>query len=99
MCERQRQATQTLADDDPSLWSTTGLADLEVVQLLLAADDEARCAARAERAAELYAAAFARGASPREVASIQENLDFLVELTDDWPPRVRAGLEAIRRVM
>ena len=96
MCERQTQKTQALGEEDPTLWRATGLADIEIVQLLLAAGDDAKCKTRAQRATELYAAAFERGASLREIASIEENLDFLIELTADWPACVVGALESIR---
>jgi hypothetical protein len=96
MCEAEARKAIALGEDDPSLWRTTGLADLEVVRLLLAANDDGACTARATRAAALYAAAFERGASLREIASVQDNLDFLIELTAEWPPGVAAALSAIR---
>ena len=96
MCERQSQKTLALGEDDPSLWRTTGLADIEIVRLLLAAGDGAACTLRAARAAELYEAAFERGASLREIASIRENLDFLIELTGAWPACVGVALRTIR---
>ena len=96
MCRAQTRETLALAEDDPSLWSATGLADTEVVQLLLAAADPAQCKARAQRAIQLYAAAFERGASLREIASIQENLGFLIELTGSWPAAVGAALADIQ---
>jgi hypothetical protein len=88
-----------LGEDDPSLWRSTGPADIEIVLLLLAADDAAHCRVHAERAAELYRAAFERGASLREIASIQENLGFLIELTEGWPPAVGAALADIRAAL
>ncbi len=99
MCERQNETTLALGEDDPSLWRSTGPADIEVVLLLLAADDAAHCHEHAERAAELYRAAFERGASLREIASIQEHTDFLLALTRDWPPQVGAALELIRAAL
>jgi hypothetical protein len=90
-------------EEDPNFWGESGLADLQVVGLLLAAGDKARCAELAKTAAAQYASAFARGASLREVASIQEHLDFLIALTGDaaapWPRPVRDALESIRRTM
>jgi hypothetical protein len=97
LCKRQAELTGKANEENPSLWTATGLADLELVQLLLARDDKGASAQHAQRAASLYAAAFARGASPREIASIQENLDFLVELTTAWPAPLRNALESIRR--
>lgn len=104
MCERQLAATRAALQESPQLWLATGLADLQVVRLLLSADDaRAAHAALGREAAAQYAAAFARGASPREVASIQEHLDFLVELTGDpaapWPAVVREALAAMRRAI
>jgi hypothetical protein len=101
--ERQVVAARQVNADDPSFWGDSGLADLQVVELLMSGDAAARCAELARSAAAQYAAAFARGASLREVASIQEHLDFLVELTADparpWPAAVREALAAIRRTM
>ncbi len=104
MTERQVASTRTKLEESPSLWLATGLGDLQIVRLLLAADDpKADPAALGRSAGELYAAAFARGASPREVASIQEHLDFLIELTGDgearWPRPVAEALAAVRRAM
>jgi hypothetical protein len=99
LCENQTKLAGQRNDENPSLWTATGLADLEVVQLLLARADAAACARRGAAAAELYAAAFARGASPREIASIEEHLDFLIELTDGWPPAVRTALQGVRRTV
>lgn len=101
-CERHVAATRTALADSPSLWLATGLADLQVLRLLLAADEAgADHDALGREAAAQYAAAFARGASLREVASIQEHCDFLVELTADpaapWPASVREALVALRR--
>jgi hypothetical protein len=99
LCERQQRTTVEKAEEDPSLWGSTGLADLEIVRLLLAAEDAAACRARADRAGELYALAFERGASLREVASIEENLEFLQALTREWPAHVGASLDGIRKAL
>ena len=103
-CERQIASTQRQADESPQLWLATGLGDLQLLRLLLAADDpKADHEALGRTAGELYSAAFARGASPREIASIQEHVDFLIELTADaaapWPAAVRETLASVRRAM
>lgn len=97
LCKRQAEQNRLHLEEDPHLWLATGLADLEIVQLLLARGDKAACTQHAERAAAGYAAAFDRGASPREVASIEEHLDFLMEMTRTWPAPVRHALQAVRR--
>ncbi|MEO7336800.1 MAG: CHAT domain-containing protein [Caldimonas sp.] len=99
LCTRQSEATRALGEDDPSLWRTTGLADTEVVQMLLFAGDAARCGQHAERAIALYKVAFERGASLREIASIQEHFDFLLALMDGWPPTLATALDGIRRTL
>jgi hypothetical protein len=104
MCERQAAATRAKLEESPQLWLATGLGDLQILRLLLAADDpKAGHEGLGRGAAELYSAAFARGASPREIASIQEHLDFLVALCADpaapWPTPVREALAAVRRAM
>jgi hypothetical protein len=97
LVEQQRAKLQARAEEDPSLWGSTGLADVEVVRLLLAADDADACERHAERAAALYGAAFERGASQREIASIEENLEFLVALSAEGSPRAAEAVERIRR--
>ena len=99
LCEHQAVLAARRNEENPSLWAATGLGDLDVVQLLLASADAAECARRGASAAERYAMAFARGASPREVASIREHLDFLIELTGDWPAAVRDALQVVRRAL
>lgn len=104
MCERHVAATRAALGESPSLWLATGLADLQVLRLLLVADEPgAAHEALGQEAAAQYAAAFARGASLREVASIHEHVDFLVELTADaaapWPASVREALAALRRAI
>lgn len=99
LCEQQAKLARERNDENPSLWTATGLGDLEVVRLLLASADAAECTRRGLAATERYAAAFARGASPREVASIEEHLDFLIELTNHWPAVVRTALQGARRAV
>jgi len=97
LVEQQSAMLQARVEEDPSLWASTGLADLEVVRLLLAAGDAAACRLHAGRAAALYAAAFQRGASRREIRSIEENLEFLTALTAAWSATVADAVEQIRR--
>ncbi len=99
LCEAQIKLVGRRNDENPSLWAATGLGDLEVVQLLLAAADPPEAARRGVSAGERYAAAFARGASPREIASIREHIDFLIELTAAWSKAVRDALQSVRRAI
>jgi hypothetical protein len=104
LAEKQAEATRAANEEDPSFWGETGLGDLLVVQLLMAAgrkDAASRCADLATAAGERYADAFSRGASLREIASVHEHLDFLIALTADpeaaWPLPAREALAALRR--
>lgn len=105
LAERQTAATQAAYELKPSLWLATGLADLRVVQLLLGARKDAKAAsatakALASEASEAYAAAFARGASLRELSSVEEHLDFVLSLAQDsasaWGPAVLGALKDLR---
>lgn len=103
-CQRQIASTQRQADESPQLWLSTGLGDLQLVRLLLLAEDAgADHEAIGRAASDLYRVAFARGASPRESASIQEHVDFLIALCADpaapWPDTVRNALAAVRQAL
>ncbi|MBP5996424.1 MAG: CHAT domain-containing protein [Azonexus sp.] len=88
--------------DDPNFWDGASLADLALTRLLLhgASPPRARATATAgDDAAAVtgaYRDALARAASPREAASLAENIVFLHDL---WAPRdkaMRRILEQIR---
>ncbi len=96
LLSRQAERNSTRLAAQPEFWTAVGLADLLLVQLLLAAPDGAACRRLGERASEAYRAALARGASPREAASVREHLDFLVDMTAGWPEVVGEALQAVR---
>jgi len=102
-CEQQASAAGAELEASPSFWGECALGDLAVVQLLLAARDSERCAALAQAATARYEAALARGASLREAATIQEHLDFLIELTGErrapWDLAVHEALQTMRRAV
>ncbi|MGQ9685206.1 MAG: tetratricopeptide repeat-containing protein, partial [Thiobacillaceae bacterium] len=65
----------------PNFWDGVAEADCELVRLLIEPDlthDEATL--RADHILELYRRVAARGASPREYASVLEHLDFVIAL-------------------
>ena len=102
-CVQQIVLTRQALQDDPQVGYATGLADLQVVLLLLADGNAERVGQLAASAASQYAAALSRGASPRESAAVQEHLDFLIALTADplarWSPALRNALQSIRRAI
>lgn len=96
---RQAERNTTRLAAEPDFWGSVGLGDLALVQLLLAVPDGAACQRQAERAAEAYRAALARGASLREAGSVREHLDFLIELTETWPESAGEALAAVRAAL
>ena len=111
---RLRTSLQEGAGRSPDFWTAASLADLDLVQLLAcslhpaepAARGRKRAAATTEACAALagqilatYRDALARGASPRERASLVENLDALLVLLEGGPPvlgeRLRQTRDAI----
>lgn len=107
---RLQAALQARYDREPDFWDGVALADLELVRLLerciTAPASGARsrrttalprpCAEIAERIQGGYRRAITRGASPRERASVIENLDCLVTLLGQDLPALRKALGAIR---
>ncbi len=87
----QREVARRNADD-PNFWDDASLADLALTRLLLeSATPRPRSTTVDASAAQVlgaYRDAVGRAASPREVASLAENIVFLDEL---WPARDKAA--------
>jgi hypothetical protein len=70
----------------PNFWDSASLADIELVRLLARCDDRDKlsqaCQALVDRIITIYRNAIQRGASPRETASVMENLEFLLTLVE-----------------
>ncbi|MDS4040227.1 MAG: CHAT domain-containing protein [Candidatus Competibacter sp.] len=96
---------------EPNFWRGAALADCQLVRLLVLhvapmADAEPRAAQRAGDAralaneiVDLYRTAIRRGASPREVSSVVEHLDFLIEVAGDASEPLRQALADIRAAL
>lgn len=91
----QRERNAARLADTPDFWAAAGQGDLTLVRLLMAAHDGAACRSLGAAAAEDYRDALSRGASPRELSSIREHLQFLGDLTADWPEAVGEALDAV----
>lgn len=88
-CARARDLAA--AHPHPDFWSTAVVGD----SLLLGALLDGRLAAQEQAdIADAYRAAFARGGSAREHASVLDHLDFLIDVGV-----LRAGLKKIRAVL
>lgn len=82
-CTRLRNKLQDNNECNPTFWNSTGSADLDLVRLLMRSTPAAEtlptsCEALVEQIIKDYCSAFKRGASPREQASVIENLDWLI---------------------
>jgi hypothetical protein len=86
--------------DDPNFWDGASLADLALTRLLLNAAGPARqrdagFGEAATAVVEAYRDAVARAASPRELASLAENIAFLSEL---WSARDKAMQQVFQSI-
>lgn len=83
----------------PNFWDSASLADIELVRLLARCDDPDKlsrtCQELVDRIINTYRNAVQRGASPRETASVRENLEFLLVLVEQGSPLNHA----IRQIM
>ena len=85
-----------LNDQDPSFRNGVAVAWNDTALLLTQADPApSDVAAVIDR----YQDVFRRGASPREVASVHESLDFLIDLGDGLPASVVRALNEIRAAL
>jgi hypothetical protein len=85
--------------DHPSFRHAIAEADNETALLLTLGEGQGIAPGTAERIADIYRAAFRRGASPGEVAGVLDDLDFLIALGHLLPAPVSAALAAIRRAL
>ena len=99
MVTRQAERNNARLAAEPDFWSAVGLADLDLVHLLLAANDGAACRRLGDAARSGYRTALARGASPREAGSVRDHLDFLIDLTPGWPEAVGQALQDVRAAL
>ena len=100
LLQSQIEQLQRACMADPDFWKACGVADLLVAQLLASARTPRLCPELGRQAADRYAAAMARGASPRERASVEDHIDFVLEMATDpahtWAPAVIEALRHIR---
>ncbi|MET0028107.1 MAG: alpha/beta fold hydrolase [Candidatus Thiodiazotropha sp.] len=87
---RLRQALKIRNDRKPNFWDSASLADIDLVLLLISSHDDRRdgsaCQVLVDGITDIYQKAVQRGASPRERASIIENIDFLIDLIEGGSP-------------
>ena len=86
---------------DPNFWDSASLADLQLIKLLSQPTAPARKRGEAASPApgvavlHAYRNAIARGASPREVSSVAEHIDFLLAL---WSPDDKVSRRILEQI-
>lgn len=96
---RIKEALVAYNAEDPNFWGSAGIADIDLVRLLAGcAGKNAKnetCMALVESIITDYRRAIQRGASPREISSVIEHLDFLLTLS----PARSTIRRALREIM
>ncbi len=96
-CRQMLEVVRKRAEIDPDFWNSVAQPDLEVVLLLAQTGlKETQIKERTQSIIEAYERARERGASPREIASVLENLDFIIAMSGGLPKAIRDALGAIR---
>jgi tetratricopeptide (TPR) repeat protein len=96
-CQHMMEIVQERDKKNPDFWISVAQPDLEVVLLLAQPKLTTKLAKEAaERIIAGYRSAFKRGASPREMASVRESLDFIITMSGSAPKPLRDALATIR---
>ena len=95
-CERMIEVARQRNADKPNFWDGAAEADGELVKMLLQGKARGKEVANI---VDIYRTVFRRGASPREMASVQENLDFLIALAGPLAKSLREALNDIRAAL
>jgi hypothetical protein len=99
-CERMMELLRELDLQQPNFWTSAGRSDLELVLLLADSKLSGKQAEGATgRIISGYREAFKRGASVREVASVREHLEFIIELNSSRSTLLKVALAEIRKAL
>ena len=99
-CKRMMEIQRELDLHQPSVWTSVGRSDLELVLLLASSRLSGQQAQEAaDRIISGYSEAFKRGASLREMASVREHLEFITELNASRSTHLNTALAAIREAL
>lgn len=91
-CDRIIAITQEKNDSSPDFWNSVALADCVLVKLMLQGE---LSQASTNEVIALYQRAVQRGASPREIGSIKENFQFLMDLTKSLDKSIQEAISMI----
>lgn len=93
-----KQALAKSAEERPVFWDYAAIADIDLVRLIGAGTNES-CAALADAVIDGYQRAISRGASPREIGSLMDNLELVIELVAETPSPLRDALDRIHNAL
>lgn len=99
-CTEMAEISRQMNETDPHIWNALGAADCELLRLVAAPPTREAMPGVAARIAGLYRDVLGRGASPRERASVLENLDFVIAMSDTTAKARRsAGEKTLREAL
>ena len=96
---------QRACDAEPDFWNSAALGDIAIVRVLARSralsKDRSLLAAQMNEVIAAYHAPIARGASPRQISSIRENLEFVIGILKGTPARsadLKPVIDGIERI-
>ncbi|MBK7352261.1 MAG: hypothetical protein IPJ05_00275 [Nitrosomonas sp.] len=95
-CDRIIAITQEKNSSNPNFWDSVALADCALVKLMLQRE---LSKTSANDVIELYRQAIKRGASPKQVGSVKEHLEFLMDLTQSLAQPIQDALKSIHEAL
>ncbi len=95
-CDRLVAAARKRDAEEPSFWNSIVEANFEVVRLLTQSRKSRASERIVDNAIGHYRAAARRGASPRQMTSVRDHLDFVIALSESERQSLRHELSLIR---
>ena len=91
-CDKIIAITQEKNSNNPNFWNSVALADCYLLKLMLQGEISK---ASINEVIALYQRAMKRGASPREIGSVKENFQFLMDLTQPLGQPIHQAINAV----
>lgn len=91
-CDKIIAITQEENGNNPNFWNSVALADCYLLKLMLQGETSK---ASINEVIALYQQAMKRGASPRQIESVRENFQFLMDLTKSPEQPIHQAIKAV----
>ncbi|HMW19623.1 MAG TPA: CHAT domain-containing protein [Nitrosomonas sp.] len=91
-CDRIIEITQEKNSRSPNFWNSVALADCALIKWMLRGE---LSEASTNEVITLYQRAIQRGASPREIGSVKENFQFLMDLTQSLAQPIHEAINTV----